>query len=108
MKSRKGGLYHVIGGSVGFILLLSLVIVAFPGLLQEYAGVNTNQLQDSTNVSVDVNSNQTGSTEVVGQASDVVAIYTNFESQNPILNAISTFFLVEIAVALIALLWIGG
>jgi len=108
MSSRKGGLYHFIGGSIGFFLLLNLVILAIPTMVQDYTGINTSQIQESTNISADLDPNQTSSTQVVEQASSLAAIYTNFDSQNPILIAIGTLFIILMVVALIALLWIGG
>jgi len=107
MIQRKGGLYHFVGASIAFFLLLNLVIVAAPTFIQDYTGINTSELQDSTNISADVSANQTGTTEVVNQASSLVAIYTNFDTQNPILLAITTLFLFVIGVVLIDLLWVG-
>lgn len=107
MTQRKGGLYHFVAASIGFFLLLNLVILAVPTMVQDYTGVNTSQLQESTNLSSNVSANQTGTNQVVDQASSLVAVYTNFESQNPILLAITTLFLFVIAVVLIDLLWVG-
>jgi len=107
MSSRKGGLYHFIAGSIAFFLMLNLVILAIPTAVQEYTGINTTELQESTNISSNISANQTGTDQVVNQAGDIVSIYTNFNSQNPVLLAIGTLFLIVIAVVLIDLLWVG-
>ncbi len=107
MKNRIGGLYHFFAGSTAFLLLLNLMIVSAPGAFQEYTGVNTTQLQESTNVTADVDTNQTSETNVVNQADGIVSIYTNFESENQIMSAIGTLYLLLLAVALIDLIWVG-
>lgn len=104
---NKGGLYHFIGGSAAFLILLNLVILTVPTMVEDYTGVNTSQLQNSTNISADVQANQTDSSNVVNQATGLVSIYTNFESQNLILSAIGTIFIVLLIVALIDLIWVG-
>lgn len=105
--TSKGGLYHFLAGSTAFFLLLNLLIISVPGAFQEYTGVNTTQLQDSTNISANVNSNQTTSTNVVSQADSIVSVYTNFESENQVLTAIGTVYTVLLAAALIDLIWVG-
>lgn len=106
MNLRKGGLYHFIGGSITFFLLLNLVILAIPTAVQEYTGINTTELQNSTNISASVDANQTSTENVVNQASSLVDIYTNFNSQNPVLIAIGTLFIILLIVALIDLIWL--
>lgn len=101
------GAYHFAGGSIAFLLILNLLIVSFPTAMETYTGVNTTALQDSTNVSAGVDANQTSEDNVVDQMGDLVSIYTDFDSQNPILLAISTLFVALLIVLLVDLVWIG-
>lgn len=107
MTKRKGQVYTALAGTTAFILLLNLFLIAAPGPIQQYTGINTTALQDSTNVSATVNANQTSETNVVNQAGDLVSIYTNFSSENLLLNAIATLYTVILLVALIDLIWLG-
>lgn len=106
MKQSKGQ-YSFIAGSLVFMLMLNLLLLTVPTTFESYTGVNTSQLQDSTNITADVNENQTSETNVVQQAGDLVSIYTNFQSENLILSAIGTIFVVLLIVTLIDLIWIG-
>lgn len=104
---RKGNVYAYTAGSVAFFVILNMLIVSFPAYVEGYTGINTTQLQDATNVSADVDANQTDSSNVVEQAGALVSVYTNFNSENLILSGIGTVFLLGLIVLLLDLIWVG-
>ena len=101
------GKYSFIVASTAFILLLNLTVTSYPGQIQELTGLDTESLQDSTNVSASIDSSKTGQTSVLDQVSSVVSVYTKPQSENRILASILTVYAVAIIILLIDIIWVG-
>lgn len=94
-------------GSIGFLLIFNLLLVSIPSPMQEFVGFNTTQLQENTDLSASVNANQTTSTNVVDQAGDLIAVYSNPSSTNRFISTILLIYLFGIISYLLIVLWIG-
>lgn len=101
------GKYEFVVASTAFILLLNLVVTSFPGPVQQATGLDTESLQSSTNVSANVQANQTSENNVVDQAGSVVSVYTNPSSSNRVLAGIFTVYIVALIILLIDIIWVG-
>lgn len=101
------GKYSFIIASTSFILLLNLAVTSFPAEVQQLTGLDTTSLQSSTNVSANVNANQTSENNVVDQAGSVIQVYTNPSTSNRVLGGIFTLYIVALTVLLIDIIWVG-
>lgn len=92
--------------SITFILALNTAIFYFPGVVEQATGLDTSSLQQSTNVSADIDTN-TSETSTLDQVSSLAAVYSQPETTNRILGGIFLIFIIG-GIVLLAVIIIPG
>lgn len=100
------GKYFFIASSMTVFLTLNALIFYFPGAVEGVTGLNTDSLQEDTNVSTSVDSN-VSETSALDQAGNIAAIYSQPETSNRILGAILTIYLMLLGLLLVDIVWVG-
>ena len=101
------GDYYFIASSISVFLLINLVIVSFPSAIQSSTGLNTTALQNDTDLSANVQANQTTESNVVDQAGSLVNVYSNPTTQNRYLSSLFLLYVFLMIAWAVDKIWIG-